>query len=88
MHLIFDLAYDGAIAPDKINPGNATLGTCFVGQNALLNILETRLGLSAKTSHHAIRIQCYMEGTELLQNTTQGTFFATSFVADPWSSAR
>jgi len=88
MQIVFDMAYDQSVAPDGVTAGTASIGQIFVGPNGLLNLLETQLGLCGKDIHQAIRIQQYMECMEQLHGQNTGAFFAGSFAADPWSSAK
>jgi len=88
MQIVFDMAYDQSVSPDGVNTGCASIGKLFVGPGELLNLLETQLGLGGKDIHQAIRIQQYMECMEQLHGLDAGAFFAVSFAADPWSSAK
>ncbi|HKI59718.1 MAG TPA: PD-(D/E)XK nuclease family protein, partial [Mariprofundaceae bacterium] len=82
------MAYDQDVAPDGVAAGSASIGKLFVGPIGLLNVMETQLGLSGKEIHQAIRIQRYMECMEQFSGLDEGAFFAESFSADPWSSAK
>ncbi len=88
MKIIFDMAYDHGPAPDGICAGEAAIGRLFIGIQGLLGLLETQLGLEAKSTHHANRIQEYMECMGTLRNQSAGSFFSSSFAADAWSSAK
>ena len=88
MHLVFDMAFDGSVAPNGMVPGQASIGKLFVGPQGLLNVLETHLGLKAKETHHAMRIQGYMESMEKVSTQPDASFFESSYKSDAWSSAK
>jgi len=88
MQIVFDMAYDQQVAPNGVQAGQSSMGKVFVGSQGLLNVLETHLGLTAKETHHAMRIQGYMEGMQAVLHMPEATFFKQSFEADAWSSAK
>lgn len=88
MHIIFDMAYDQGVAPSGVRAGQASIGKLFVGPQGLLNVLETHLGLTGKETHHAMRIQGYMDCMEQVLAEPDAAFFVHSYAADAWSSAK
>jgi len=88
MHIVFGMAYDQSVAPDGVAAGQASIGKLFVGPNGLLNLLETHLGRTGKETHHAMRIQGYMDCMRDVLGAADSTFFTESFEADSWSSAK
>jgi len=88
MQIVFDMAYDQNIAPTGVQAGQSSMGRLFVGSQGLLGVLETHLGLGAKETHHAMRIQGYMESMQSVVHKPEAGFFKQSLEADAWSSAK
>jgi len=88
MHIVFDMAYDQNVAPVGVQTGGASIGQLYVGAQGLLNALETHLGLTARETHHAMRIQGYMESMQSVVHKPEAGFFKASFESDAWSSAK
>ena len=89
MNIVFDMAYDQKVAPNGIQAGEASIGKLFVGPDGLLKALETIFGLTGKGSHHAMRIQGYMDCmAEVMVNNPDAEFFISSYASDAWSSAK
>jgi len=90
MHVIFDMGYDQRVAPNGLAAGSAVLGQVYAGPGKLLELLETRLGLIGKVIHQEMRIQHYMDCMQQCvdKKNDAAVYFAASFAADPWSSAK
>ncbi|MDQ7002477.1 MAG: PD-(D/E)XK nuclease family protein, partial [Ghiorsea sp.] len=88
MQIVFDMAYDQGVAPNGLMAGESSLGKLFVGPQGLLNVLEAHLGLTSKDTHHAMRIQGYMESMLAVVAQPEAAFFKLSLEADAWSSAK
>ncbi|WP_038250950.1 PD-(D/E)XK nuclease family protein [Ghiorsea bivora] len=88
MQIVFDMAYDQATAPNGVQAGQSSLGKLMVGSQGLLGVLETHLGLTSRETHHAMRIQGYMESMQAVVDKPEASFFKRSLEADAWSSAK
>jgi len=82
MQLTFGIYLDGACWSDK----TASLGELRLGPFGMLNLLETRLGLTGLSVHPAARINQYMQRLQACDG--DGKWFHASFGADPWSTAK
>jgi len=82
------MAYDQNIAPTGVQAGQSSMGRLFIGSQGLLGVLETHLGLVARETHHAMRIQAYMESMQSVVHKPEADFFKQSLEADAWSSAK
>ncbi len=88
MQIVFDMAYDQGTAPNGLMVGESSLGKLMVGPQGLLGVLETHLGLTSRETHHAMRIQGYMESMQAVVDKPEASFFKLSLDADAWSSAK
>ena len=82
LHITFGIYLDGADWSDK----PASLGELKLGPFGMLNLLETRLGLTGPPAHPARRINQYMHRMEAQDRPD--SWYHSSFVADPWSTAK
>ncbi|MDQ6955818.1 MAG: hypothetical protein Q9M21_01350, partial [Mariprofundaceae bacterium] len=82
------MAYDQQVAPNGVHAGQSSVGKLFVGSQGLLNVLETHLGLTARQTHHAMRIQAYMGSMQSVIHAAEASFFKQSLQTDAWSAAK
>ena len=82
MYLTFGMHLDGVDWSNK----PASIGELTLGPLGMLNLLETRLGLTAPNVHQAERINQYMARLQACDGP--GQWFHDSFQADPWSTAK
>jgi len=82
MHVMFGMYLDGVDWSNK----PASMGELMLGPYGMLELLETRLGLTAPSVHHAARINQYMQRLQACDG--EGKWFHASFSADPWSTTK
>ena len=82
MQITYGMYLDSAPWSQK----QASSGEVQVGPLGLLNLLETKLGLTGPVVHPAVRIDQYMHRMELQDHPDK--WFHTSFNADAWSTAK
>ncbi len=82
MHLTFGVYLDGVGWSHK----PASMGELTVGPYGMLELLETRLGLTTPNVHPAERINQYMKRLEACDG--EGKWFHESFETDPWATAK
>ncbi|WP_460448297.1 PD-(D/E)XK nuclease family protein [Alsobacter sp. SYSU BS001988] len=88
MDLIFGLACDGRVYPDFPGDGAGAFDAAVVGPAGLLDILELALGLTAPQVSQAARTAAYAARLRSASADLPPPFFARSFAADPWATAR
>ena len=86
--LIFGVACDGRAYPDFPGSADGVLGAAVVGPRGLIEILETRMGLTAPHEGAAVRIAAYTAKLRSVLTGRPGAFFAASFARDPWATAK
>ncbi|MDR3280390.1 MAG: PD-(D/E)XK nuclease family protein [Synergistaceae bacterium] len=82
MRVTFGMYLDGA----RWSDGQAALGEVRLGPRGLLDLLESRLGLSGLSVGQAKRIDEYMKRVE--SRDSEDAWFHKSFAVDAWSTAR
>ena len=68
------------------NPQKSAAGEVVVGPAGLLGLLEQHWGLQRREASQAVRIGQYVEC--LASSIAGNQFYAKSFEADPWETAR
>ena len=86
MDIVFGLWADGGAFPDHGGDGAGAVGAPVVGPNGLLDILETRYGLSAPPSALIVRIAAWQAALEAADDRPR--FWSKSLEVDAWSTAR
>ncbi|MFP4316918.1 MAG: RecB family exonuclease [Desulfovibrionales bacterium] len=85
LHIYFGFHLDGSAYPDALLGQHASVGKVIVGPMGLLGILETRFGLTGKSTSFPVRIAQYKKRLESLG---PGRFFSRSYAVDQWSTAK
>ncbi|UKA55482.1 PD-(D/E)XK nuclease family protein [Arthrobacter sp. FW305-BF8] len=81
MNVLFGLYLDRAPWTYR----DSALGTVRLGPLGLVQLLQTRLGLTGPDARHSTRIRQYM--ARLAEQDTPQAWFHGSFSVDPWSTA-
>ena len=85
MDVVFGLWADGGASPDHGGGGGGSLGQPVVGPTALIDILETALGLGGPRRPQVVRIAAFQS---TLEGLGDGFFWSRSLAMDPWATAR
>lgn len=86
MQIVLGLEFDSGAFPDELESVPATCGRAVLGPLGLIDVLETRLGLSGRSVRQAVRIGQYLRCLRALDDGSR--FYSKSFAADAWSTAR
>ncbi len=85
MNIIFGLELEELVYPAH---ETSEAGTHYVGEQGLLSLLETHLGLTGyPTNNEYLRIEQYRQAIEIYMDSVEICFFQASFEADPLATA-